>query len=174
MDIAARGPIVFLDVDGPLNPFEAKPTRRPAGYRTHRMRPEGWDSPDIKPLRVWLNPDHGAKILALPGEAVWATTWEEQANRWIAPEIGLPELPVVRWPEEPRFGDGVFWKTRPLVAWAAGRPFVWIDDQITDADLDFVDAWHAGRALLYWIDPSVGLVDDDFETIDMWLRQVGQ
>lgn len=171
----AGGPIVFLDVDGPLNPFDAEPTRRPAGYLTHRMRPEGWDSPDITPLRVWLNPGHGAKILALPGEPVWATTWEDQANRWIAPEIGLPELQVVHWPEEPPSdAEGVFWKTRPLVAWAAGRAFVWIDDQITDADLDFVDARHDGPSLLYRIDPAVGLVDDDFEIIDFWLRQIGR
>ena len=29
-------PILFLDVDGPLNPFAAKPIRRPAGYRMDR------------------------------------------------------------------------------------------------------------------------------------------
>jgi hypothetical protein len=27
--------------------------------------------------------------------------------------------------------DGVHWKTRALVAWAAGRSFVWVDDEIT-------------------------------------------
>jgi hypothetical protein len=169
---AARGPIVFLDVDGPLNPFEAAPTRRPAGYRTYRMRPSGWDLASVRPLRVWLRPDHGERIMALPGEIVWATTWEDDANRWIAPEIGLPELPVVHWPDEPWLEGGVFWKTKPLVEWAAGRAFVWIDDAITEADLAFVDATHDGPALLHWVDPAVGLVDADFEVIGGWLRGV--
>ena len=31
---------------------------------------------------------------------------------------------------------GLCWKTRPLVEWAAGRPFAWVDDEITGADLD--------------------------------------
>lgn len=35
-------PLLYLDVDGPLNPYAAKPHRRPAGYATHRMKPEGW------------------------------------------------------------------------------------------------------------------------------------
>jgi hypothetical protein len=125
-------------------------------------------------LRVWLNPGHGAKILALPGEPVWATTWEDDANKWIAPEIGLPALPVVHWPEVGWFEGDLHWKTRPLVDWAAGRPFGWIDDQITDADLDYVDAEHPGPSLLYRIDPAIGLVDEDFATIDGWLRQVGE
>lgn len=35
-------PLLYLDVDGPLNPYAAKPERRPEGYTTHRMKPEGW------------------------------------------------------------------------------------------------------------------------------------
>ncbi|WP_200881386.1 hypothetical protein [Nocardia otitidiscaviarum] len=85
----------------------------------------------MKPLRVWLNPSHGPALLALADrfELVWATTWEHDANTYIAPVIGLPELPVVEWQTTKRFGpDGIFFKTEELVAHAAGRPFVWIDD----------------------------------------------
>ncbi|WP_285749371.1 hypothetical protein [Lentzea sp. NBRC 105346] len=32
-------PAILLDVDGPLNPYMAKPERRPAGYTTHRLWP---------------------------------------------------------------------------------------------------------------------------------------
>ena len=35
-------PLLYIDVDGPLNPYAAEPERRPAGYSTHRMKPEGW------------------------------------------------------------------------------------------------------------------------------------
>jgi hypothetical protein len=41
------------------------------------------------------------------------------------------------WPEDGEdqpADDGVHWKTRALVARAAGRPFVWVDDEIRDAD----------------------------------------
>jgi hypothetical protein len=29
----------------------------------------------------------------------WATTWLDDANTEIAPRLGLPDLPVVAWPE---------------------------------------------------------------------------
>jgi hypothetical protein len=46
------------------------------------------------------------------------------ANECIAPWLGLSELPVVIWPESPDEDekDGLHWKTRDLLGWAAGRP----------------------------------------------------
>jgi hypothetical protein len=35
-------PMLLIDVDGPLNPYAAKPTRRPHGYTTHRLSPPTW------------------------------------------------------------------------------------------------------------------------------------
>lgn len=40
---------------------------------------------------------------------------------------------------------GLRWKTRTLVAWAGGRPFVRVDDEITDADRDWASAHHPTR-----------------------------
>jgi rhodanese-related sulfurtransferase len=83
-----------------------------------------------KPLRVWLNPDHGAALLGLPYELVWATTWMHDANTLIAPQLGLPGLPVIEWPRMFHDdADGIHWKTRHVVDWAAGRPFAWVDDE---------------------------------------------
>lgn len=162
-------PILFLDVDGPLNPWQAKPHRRPAGYETHRMRPSGWDQPWRKPLRVWLNPQHGPQLLALPYTLVWGTTWGEEANEWIAPHIGLPPLPVVDWPElHAKRDDGTYFKTHDLVAYAAGRPFAWVDDEIGQADRDYVDRHHDGPALLHHVDPRLGLLPADFEVLADW------
>jgi hypothetical protein len=50
----ADPPFLLLEVDGPLNPCAAKPSRRPVGYETHRARPSGWRLHEARrPLRVW-------------------------------------------------------------------------------------------------------------------------
>jgi len=168
-------PLLLIDVDGPLNPYAAKAHRRPEGYTTHRMRPTGWEQPYQKPLRVWLNHEHGAQLAALPYTLVWATTWAHEANEWIGPHLGLPELPVITWPEERpasspywKSEPAVFWKTATIVEYAAGRPFAWIDDDITDLDREYVTAHHEGPALLHHIDPRLGLLPADFETLTAW------
>ena len=58
-----------------------------------------------------------------------------------------------------------------LTQWAAGRPFVWLDDETTDADQRWVAAHHPARALLHRVDPYVGLTEADFEAIRQWLPQ---
>ncbi|MEV4415736.1 HAD domain-containing protein [Catellatospora sp. NPDC049609] len=167
-------PLLFLDVDGPLNPYAAKPSRRPEGYLTHRMAvasESGYDAHGRrrKPLRVWLNAAHGPRLLALPYDLVWATTWADEANEWIAPVLGLPELPVVAWPQSCQAGqDRLHWKTRALVDWADGRDFAWVDDELTDTDAAWIGAHHPGRALPYRVDPRHGLRDDDFAALTAW------
>lgn len=61
--------------------------------------------------------------------------------------------------------DGVHWKSSPLVAHADGRPFVWVDDEQTDADHAHIAAAHPGRAFLHHVDPRVGLLDQDFAAL---------
>lgn len=183
----APRPLLFLDVDGPLNPYAAKPTRRPAGYATHWMRPSSWaDSQPsrlfqlarhARSLRVWLNPAHGPKLLELQFDLVWATTWEHDANIWIGPVIGLPELPVVTF--EPYLPadddpDGLYWKTRTVVDYAAGRPFAWVDDYLTSADLLWCAENYPAPALLLPIDPACGLDDGDFAALAHWAALCGE
>src|SRR6478752_5980459 len=103
--------MLLMDVDGPLNPYAAKAHRRPEGYTTHRLMTPRWAAVQrrrmtemglpnrrAKPLRVWLNPDHGSALAALPFDLVWATTWEHEANECVAPLLGLPSLPFIAWP----------------------------------------------------------------------------
>ncbi|MCX5402097.1 hypothetical protein [Streptomyces sp. NBC_00102] len=167
----ASRPLLFLDVDGPLNPYAAQPERRPEGYTTLRVPRGGGADGELrnrrKPLRVWLHPEHGRELLRLGYELCWATTWMDHANRWIGPAIGLPELPFVDFGEAllRERPDGVHWKTGPLVVHAGGRPFAWVDDEQSDLDEAFVSAHHRGPGLLHHVNPRIGLRDADFRTL---------
>ena len=86
-------------------------------------------------------------------------------------------MPVVLWPESSDTDDederdGGHWKTRTLVAWAAGRSFAWVDDEITDPDRAWVSAHHQGDALLHRVDPTRGLTATDYETLAEWLNGI--
>ncbi|MFI6249014.1 hypothetical protein [Streptomyces sp. NPDC051016] len=177
-------PLLLLDVDGPLNPFAAPPHRRPAGYRTFRMKPDTWvaqhvgvPEQHVKPLRVWLNPAHGPALQALPFDLVWATTWEHDANEWIGWRIGLPRelnLPVIEFGSQFVVrSDGTYIKTHAIVEYVAGRPFAWVDDQHGDIDRWYVEKHHPGPALLHWVDPAKGLTDDDFAALADWAARIG-
>ncbi|WP_329114553.1 HAD domain-containing protein [Streptomyces sp. NBC_01465] len=162
-------PLLLIDVDGPLNPYAAQRERRPEGYSTHRMSPVGWTG--ARPLRVWLNHGHGAELLALAEryELVWATTWKGEANEWIGPHLGLPELPFIDWPQmHGRAPEGTFWKTQYILEYAAGRPFAWIDDDITDRDRAWVARHHPADTLLLRINEGIGLTRADFDALAEW------
>ncbi|MFI1782899.1 hypothetical protein [Streptomyces rubiginosohelvolus] len=178
MTSTAQRPLLFLDVDGPLIPFGAS-----GPYPTYETGPEDPGAPE-NPLLARINPQHGPRLTALPCELVWATTWMEDANTWVAPRIGLPSLPVVGLPgaseadgavgyeeEEEDVRNGLHWKTRTLVARAAGRPFAWVDDEITSTDRSWVAVHHPGPALLHRVEPRQGLRDGDYAVLDAWLRR---
>ncbi|MER5891138.1 hypothetical protein ABT160_45630 [Streptomyces sp. NPDC001941] len=168
-------PLLLLDVDGPLNPYRAWLPRL-RGYTAHRMHPTVWlarqrpgSRRHRRGLRVVLHPGHGRQLTDLPFQLAWATTWMHQANSLISPAIGLPpDLPVIEWPELfARDPDGLYWKTRPLLRWAAGRPFAWVDDMITARDVAYAER-HDAPALLLRIHPRRGLREADFARLRAW------
>ena len=110
-----RRPLLFLDADGPLDPFAAKPTRRPDGYQTHRMAPRRW--------------------------------MEAERERLCA--------------------EGRLFRR---ANYAAGRPFAWVDDQITMADWRGCATRHPAPTLLQPIHPARGLTAGDFAALGRWAR----
>lgn len=179
--ISTGRPILFLDVDGPLNPHGNRPGAGTDGYVAHHLKPTRWaerfERPvaDVEPRRVELHPGHGAALLELPYDIVWATTWMSDANRYIGPRIGLPHRPFVDFEDADVFGAGpedLCWKTVSLVTYAWSRPFAWVDDDITTADQHWIDKYHRAPGLAHWIDPHVGLTPADFATLTTWAENL--
>jgi hypothetical protein len=164
-------PIMLLDVDGPLNPYAAKPTRRPEGFETHRTYPRGWETG--KGLRVWLNPSHGPKLMDCGYDIVWCTAWEDEANEWIGPHIGLPELPAIEWgPHETYLDKKLHWKTHQIATYMQenhpGVPFIWVDDEATKKDEEYLETKLDIPLKVCIIDPKTGLEDKDFDKMTEW------
>ena len=121
-----------------------------------------------------LHPGHGARLLALPYELARATIWTHEANGMTGPAVGLPELPVIEWPELfARDPDGLYGKTRTVVAGAAGRPFVWVDDMVTGLDVRApVAEHHDGPALVLPVDARHGLRAREFAELERWAHSL--
>jgi hypothetical protein len=137
---AAVTALLFLDVDGTLIPYDGSRLAEPAEV--------GTGLPDqANPNLGRINLALGPRLLALPAELMWATGWLHDANDVISPLLGLPQLPVVDL-DEPQIDVAECYqlnsKTETLVAVAvaAGRPFIWIDDELTGTDRTWVAENH--------------------------------
>jgi hypothetical protein len=156
-------PVVLVDVDGVLNPIERGP-----GYRRHRATPDGIT------YRLWLNAAHGPMLRTLAAdtgaELHWASFWRDSANDWIAPKVGLPQLPHVPIPPLPIESGMTLggWKARHVAEWAGRRPFVWFEDE-PDAPAALLTEPGLGDHLLVPVDPVVGLTDEHIEQARGWL-----
>lgn len=163
-------PLLLIDVDGVLNPDASNNTMNKHNRRNEDQR---FTLHRLAGFRVWLSPWHGEQLLALADrfELTWCTTWEHNANEWIGPHLGLPKLPVIEFDKTwalPSRGDGTYFKTHEAVAYARGRPFAWVDDEISVYDEQYVADVHPAPAKLLRINPAAGLRQPDFDTLASW------
>ena len=168
-------PIVLIDVDGPLNPYATLYPQGPDGYVSHRMKPKGFEYG--KGLKVLLNPLHGPLFLSLEAELVWATMWEDDANKWISPHIGLPELDFIPWTDYyHEYSSNLYFKTRRIAEWMnanrPGQPFIWIDDECKQDDLDYLRENCTGFADVMIISPRIGLIERDFDSLKVRIAEM--
>lgn len=174
-------PAILVDVDGVLNAMLAcnKPRRTcpcHPGWIHVTARPEGMK------YRLHLYPSMGPALLKMAAdtgaELVWASTWENHANHWVGPEIGLPQLPFVPISFRPRSGFRFIasigeWKARQVNQWAGGRPFVWFEDEPDAVDgLAALRAPDSPPALIVPVDERTGLTDDHLAQARMWLERL--
>jgi hypothetical protein len=144
-------PLLLLDVDGVGCPLgNAAPDQVPiastyVSLSHHRLLP-GW-----------------LAELAELFELVWATTWEHDANELLAPLLGLPDLPVIRFVGTV-VGPGETVKLPAIRRFVGDRAFAWVDDRLgVDAT-----AWATHRlapTLLRDIDPGLGLARCDIDAL---------
>jgi HAD domain in Swiss Army Knife RNA repair proteins len=152
-------PALLLDVDGVLNPYGT--VTCPEGFTEYDL------FPGEEPVRVC--PAHGEWISELREvfDVAWATAWNDDANRLLAPLLGIAALPVVTMPTAPFQPRD---KVSPVARFAARRPAVWIDD------LHPAEAWtwSKGRdepTLLIPVAPATGLTRQAVDRALGWARQ---
>jgi hypothetical protein len=156
---------VLLDVDGVVNLGQFLSSRQRGRLRGD----QGWhsgragDRHDPYAERIVLNRRWGPMLRSLEeegAELAWATAWNEAANFFISPLLGLGELPVA-----PAV-DGA--KARTVVPWTGGRPWAWLEDR--ESELEDACALAGGVPCLpVLVDPSEGLRQGHVGLVGEWL-----
>jgi hypothetical protein len=108
-------------------------------------------------------------------EIVWATTWENAANLYLSELLGLGELGVVEFSkikateQEVADLDVASWKWRGLLAYAHGRPFVFVDDQATALEKEHPVTHGSSPGV---IAPYYGLTEQHVKRLLSWAKSL--
>ncbi|HEX6524841.1 MAG TPA: hypothetical protein VF070_33280 [Streptosporangiaceae bacterium] len=118
MTDATRRPIAVVEVDGVL--VLDHPTVPVTETVVH-----AYDNRWARRVKVPVGADVALRRLAERFDIVWASAWSHNAHPALRQVLDLPESP---WP----FLPIQFHKLDFIRAFAAGRPWAWIDDSIHD------------------------------------------
>jgi hypothetical protein len=162
---------LLLDVDGPLNAYTAR-DRSMEGRTIHQATTSTGET-----FPVRMRASDGPDLLNTGCELIWATTWEDDANKAIGPLIGLPNLPVIDWIDRDHWNpERLYWKTKRIVSWMnenrPGIPFLWLDDEVTKRDRVFIEENCAEGSGILLITPRYGLEEGHFERIEEWKNEI--
>jgi hypothetical protein len=148
-------PLLFLDVDGVLNPYPDCPP----GFAEFELFPG-----DDEPVRLCAAHGDWLHELSAAFDLVWATAWGEAANRLLCPHFGLPELPSLSL-QPPPFDPAA--KLAAVAAYASDRPAAWVDDIVPTGALEWVER-RSQPTLVLEVDPSVGLTRESVDELLSW------
>lgn len=166
----SMSPVMYLDVDGPLNPWRSKgPHKHWPDYRKHSVT-----VPDGRTFRMWFSPSLGDALLSLVDrhqiEVVWATSWVDHVDSLIVPLAGLQAgWRTIPYPDSAADELRNTGKVSEVAADAGDQPVIWIDDELGVKDR----AWAMNRVaptLLVRPGASVGLRRQDLDSIDVWCQ----
>jgi hypothetical protein len=156
-------PLLLVDVDGVISLF-------------------GFDHADPPSGRFQLVDGHAHFLSAAAGahlrllsetfELAWCTGWEEKANEYLPPALGLAgPLPHVVFDPAERPAEA-HWKLFGIdLHVEASRPLAWLDD----AHDENCRAWAASRSgptLLVTTNPAVGVTEREVEQLLAWARRL--
>jgi len=161
-------PLVLVDGDGvtTLGLFTS------ARQRGRLTRVEGWQHRWVdrySGTRVLANPAWGPMLRSLEelgAELAWASTWNDDANLFIAPALGLHYLPVFQCSYDRKALDVI-----PLTG---GRPWAWLDDsteELSAAETLSGQLWDAPCCPVP-VDRATGLTEENIKTVAEWLSDL--
>ena len=161
---SAEKPILFVDVDGVISLFGFPPTVEELPGPFH------W----VAGVAHCIPPEIGPRLLRL-AEAfhlVWATGWEQHANRYLPLILDLPfgELPCLDFKGRAVWGSS-HWKLEGISDYADDLPVAWIDDNLGPE----CQLWAVRReqpTLLVPTHPAVGMTDEHVEELLSWAGAV--
>lgn len=155
-------PILAVDIDGVISLFGAE--KKPDLAFTKLELVDG--VPHLISLPV------GERLVRLSErfELVWASGWEDKANFYLPPLLGLPDLPHVSF--DGAVGvEEAHWKLGPLGEYAAGRALAWIDDNFDESCFEWAEL-RAHPTLLVPTETHLGLEEAHVTALEAWARNI--
>jgi hypothetical protein len=161
-----KKPLLLLDIDGALS-ADAMGSIEANGYTEHHT--DGG--------RLVLSQTVCSQIATLKAqyELVWCSAWNEKANHFAAPLMGLPHLPVIELDVQSAYAGMREGKCFPewtyklpaVQAYVGDRAVAWIDDQI-GSDMMAWGKERAAATLFVAVSANRGLQDAQLQHLRVW------